>query len=181
MVAASALPDFAPRRGRARLRVGVTAALHTMNGRQKIDLLNLSQSGALLQLHDDAPVDRGVLSWIGYEAFGTVAWRDGRRIGLQFDEPIEAAWLLETKARLPALARGNDEFRQFASEWAKGGASEKPRMRATAVRLNRSASAEEGSSRRRHSAIVDWLRGGWPVLAAGAVAGIVAGIWSCYY
>ena len=76
MAAIAAPADFAPRRGRARLRVGVTAAIHTVNGRQRITLLNLSESGALLQLKDDEPFDRGVLRWIDYEAFGTVVWRD---------------------------------------------------------------------------------------------------------
>jgi hypothetical protein len=183
MAAIAAPADFAPRRGRARLRVGVTAAIHTVNGRQRITLLNLSESGALLQLKDGEPFDRGVLRWIDYEAFGTVVWRDGQRIALQFDEPIESAWLLDTKARLPALARGSDEFRQFASEWAKGEGSERPRIRASAVRLNRSTSASPNSSGpgTRWAAIPGWLRGGWRILLGGAVAGIAVGIWSCYY
>jgi hypothetical protein len=163
----------------------VTAAIHTVNGRQRITLLNLSESGALLQLKDGEPFDRGVLRWIDYEAFGTVVWRDGQRIALQFDEPIDRAWLLDTRERLPALSRGTDEFRQFASDWATGGGDvPKPRARATAIRLNRSLPSERDSSsgaRSRWAMIADWLRGGWRILLGGALVGIAAGNWSCYY
>ena len=46
--------DFKPRRGKARLRTGIPAALVTMDGRQELSLVDLSESGARLALREAA-------------------------------------------------------------------------------------------------------------------------------
>lgn len=181
MATALACPDFAPRRGRARLRVGVSAAIATMNGRQGITLLNLSESGALLRVKDSAPFDRGVLKWVNYEAFGVVAWRKGSDVGLRFDEPIDRAWLLDTRERLPALSKGHDEFRQFASDWATGGAGHGPRTPVSASHRRASATSETDDLRTQRASVADWVRAGWPFMAGAALMGAVLGISSSYY
>lgn len=53
--------DFKHRQGKARLRAGVPAVLTTMNGRQVVSLLDLSESGAGLVVEDGWRLNGGVL------------------------------------------------------------------------------------------------------------------------
>lgn len=63
--------DFKPRRGKPRLRAGVPAVLITMNGRQVVSLLDLSESGAGLVVKDGWRLNGGVLKWMDYEESGS--------------------------------------------------------------------------------------------------------------
>ena len=108
--------DFAPRRGKARLRTGIPAALVTMDGRQEISLVDLSESGAGLVVRDGWRINGGVLKWMDYEVYGKVVRRSEESIGLLFDEPIDAAWVLETRSWLPELRRARDPFRRAATD-----------------------------------------------------------------
>jgi hypothetical protein len=107
-------PEHKPRRGKARLRTGVPAVFTTMNGRQVVSLVDLSESGAGLVVKDSWRLNGGVLKWMDYEVYGKVVRRSGDNIGLLFDEPINAAWVLETRAWLPRLRRATDPFRGSA-------------------------------------------------------------------
>jgi hypothetical protein len=104
-------PEHNPRRGKARLRTGVPAVLTTVNGRQVVSLVDLSESGAGLVVKDGWRLNGGVLKWMDYEVYGKVVRRSGDNIGLLFEEPINAAWVLETRAWLPKLRRAADPFR----------------------------------------------------------------------
>jgi hypothetical protein len=114
MASAAANLEHKPRRGKARLRAGVPAVLTTMNGRQVVSLVDLSESGAGLVVKDGWRLNGGVLKWMDYEVYGKVVRRSGDNIGLLFDEPINAAWVLETRAWLPKLRRAADPFRDSA-------------------------------------------------------------------
>ena len=46
-------------------------------------------------------ISGGLLRWLGFEAFGDPAWQIGDELALHFDEPIDAAWLIETRQRAP--------------------------------------------------------------------------------
>jgi hypothetical protein len=107
-------PEHKPRRGKARLRTGVPAVLTTMNGGQVVSLVDLSESGAGLVVKDGWRLNGGVLKWMDYEVYGKVVRRSGDNIGLRFEEPIDAAWVLETRAWLPKLRRAADPFRGSA-------------------------------------------------------------------
>ena len=113
--------DHQPRRSKARLRTGIPAALTTMDGRQEISLVDLSESGAGLVVRDAWRINGGVLKWMDYEVYGTVVRRGDKDIGLRFEEPIDPDWVLETRKWLPALADDKAEIRRFARDWVKGG------------------------------------------------------------
>ena len=114
--------DFKPRRGKARLRAGVPAVLVSMTGRQVVSLIDLSESGAGLVVKDGWRLNGGVLKWMDYEVYGKVVRRSGDSIGLLFDEPIDTAWVLETRTWLPQLRRNRDPFRRSAAEKMDDGA-----------------------------------------------------------
>jgi hypothetical protein len=182
-MAAAALPlDHAPRRGKSRLRLGIPAALLSVDGRAAISLLDLSESGARILLPGDAPVSCGFLRWMDYEAFASVSWRDGRQAGLRFEEPIERDWLLDTREWLPALANAGDDVRRYAKAWVRGDSEARtPRQRqanagpqAAALAARLEVLAQRTPAARRAAAAA-WLRAGAPFIAAGALLGTIAG------
>ena len=168
--------DFQPRRGKARLRTGIPAALVTMDGRQEISLVDLSESGAGLVVRDGWRINGGVLKWMDYEVYGTVVRRGDKDIGLRFEEPIGQAWVLNTRQWLPALADGRAELRRFAREWVKGGEPQKER-----TRISDMAATRYGAAQAVSSGAGEWLRAGAPFLLGGAVFGAVAGYWSILF
>ena len=108
----------AHRRAYSRLRVGIAAHLETLDGQQDVRLLDLSQSGAKVILSETASVRRGVLCWLGFEAFGEVVWREGNQAGLEFEGVLPAESLLETRNRAPTVVR--DDALEAARDWASG-------------------------------------------------------------
>lgn len=110
------------RRGHARLRLGIEAELMTLDGRKRVMLMDLSQSGARVRLSEPGKLRQAVLYWIGFEAFGVVVWQDGRDIGLEFEVPIPEATVLATRNWQPKehVRQKRDEQRQFARSWATG-------------------------------------------------------------
>lgn len=93
------------RRAHARLRLGIVARLETLHGRRVARLVDLSRSGAQLILNDERPLQRAVVSWLGYEAFGFTAWQQGDHVGIEFDDMIPMAWLMTTRERAPAVVQ----------------------------------------------------------------------------
>jgi hypothetical protein len=162
--------DHKPRRGKARLRTGIPAALTTMDGRQEISLVDLSESGAGLVVKDAWRINGGVLKWMDYEVYGTVVRRGDGDIGLRFEEPIDPDWVLDTRQWLPTLADSKADVRRFARDWVRGGAPQKE-----PARISEMAAPRYG---------LDGQSGGWrsgaPILLGGAVLGLIAGYWSVF-
>lgn len=114
--------DHIPRRAHSRLRLGIPARLLTLEGQQWVTLVDLSQSGARIVLEASRYVGSGgLLRWLGYEAFGDAAWQCGEELALRFDEPVDPAWLIETRRRAPAELDQNGHVRRAAREFVVGG------------------------------------------------------------
>lgn len=112
--------EHTPRRAYSRLRLGVAARLLTLDGEQWVTLVDLSQSGARVVLGASGKVSGGLLRWLGFEAFGDPAWQARDQLALHFDEPIDAAWLLETRQRAPLELDYEIHTRRAACEWVTG-------------------------------------------------------------
>ncbi len=112
--------EHQPRRAYSRLRLGIPARLLTLDGQQYVTLVDLSQSGARILLEASGKVTGGLLRWLGFETFGDPAWQTGGELALHFDEPIEAAWLIETRRRAPVELDCELLARQAAREWVSG-------------------------------------------------------------
>ena len=110
------------RRGYARLRLSMDAAILTLDGRRPVTLLDLSQSGARLLLQEHYRLDQAVLYWMDFEAFGEGVWQSGRERGLAFEEPISEATVLATRQWQPReeALRSKAASRQFARNWVSG-------------------------------------------------------------
>ena len=89
------------RRRDSRLRVGVPAQIITLHSQFTASLADLSQSGA--HVRTAGKLTRGeelVITWLGFEAFGTVVWAALGEAGLEFDEPLPVPILLQTREQV---------------------------------------------------------------------------------
>jgi hypothetical protein len=89
------------RDSRLRLRRGVPAELVTLHGKFSAQLMDLSLSGAHVRAFSPTLVGQdGVISWLGFEAFGKVVWAREGEIGIAFYDPIEPDVLLKTRQQV---------------------------------------------------------------------------------
>lgn len=93
------------RRAHARLRVGIAARVETLDGLLNVRLVDVSQKGAQLLVPPGTKVRRGIVSWLGFEAFGCLVWQDGDHMGVEFDEELPVEQLVETRQRAPHVVR----------------------------------------------------------------------------
>ena len=107
-----------PRRAHLRLQLGISAQLETLDGRQRVRLIDLSQGGAHVILSKPGRLQQAVLTWLRFETFGAVVWREDVHIGLKFDKLLPLAVLVETRQRAPSVVR--DEAEAAAREWVAG-------------------------------------------------------------
>lgn len=103
-----------PRRNYSRLQVGIAAHFDTLDGRQGVRLIDLSQGGAHLILSRSDPVREGVLTWLRFDTFGAVVWQHGEHVGLEFDELVPLPAMVETRQRAPSVVR------EAAEAWVAG-------------------------------------------------------------
>lgn len=88
-----------------RHRVMLSAKLYSVHGETAAVLLDLSQGGAMLSA--SPPLPRGckvALSRLGLDTEGRVAWTDGNRFGIEFDEPLDDSLVDHLVSRSPLHA-----------------------------------------------------------------------------
>ena len=103
-----------PRRAYARLELGLEAHFDTLDGRQAVRLVDLSQAGAHVILSEPVPLSEGVLSWLRFDTFGVVVWQNEEHIGLEFDRLVPLPQLVETRLRAPSIVL------EAAQAWVSG-------------------------------------------------------------
>ena len=115
-----ALPDGGPGEMETprspRRRVALNGILEMLSGTTSVAVRNLSCTGALVE--GEAVPDAGrelVLKAAGLDCFATVVWSDGQRCGLQFDEPLTTAQVLELHRITPDAVRSAEL--DAAAEW----------------------------------------------------------------
>lgn len=163
--------DHTPRRGKARLRTGIPAALVTMDGRQDITLVDLSETGAGILVADPGHIAGGLLQWMDYEVYGAVVRRVGQDVGLQFDAPIDPDCVLDTRAWLPMLADQKGQLRRFARDWVRGAAP---------ARISQMQAPAYGSAP-PVPPLRAWLGAAVPFALAGVLVGVMAGLLSVVF
>ncbi len=111
----------APRRAFARLQLGIAAQLETLDGRQTVRLIDLSQGGAHVLVDGPGDIRQAVLRWLHFESFGFVVWREEEHIGLKFERPLPLAVLVETRRQAPSIVREEAMGAQLAArDWVAG-------------------------------------------------------------
>jgi hypothetical protein len=111
----------APRRAFSRLRLGISAQLETLDGRQRVRLMGLSQGGTQIVLSRPGDIRQAVLTWLNFETFGTMAWHEDVHLGLKFDKLPPLAVLVETRKRAPSVVKEEAMVVHTAArEWVAG-------------------------------------------------------------
>lgn len=109
-----------------RVNLGVLGHLETLNGRKRVEIVDLSQGGAYVVLMDadvaaKYDVRDCVLRWMSFEAFGEVKRREGLHLGIAFDEPLRPGVIKETRQHASLNVRNDyQELKQAARLWAHG-------------------------------------------------------------
>lgn len=110
------------RRSAPRVRLSVPARIETIRGFYRVTLVNLSRTGAQIEIEDLPAIGSDVVLKCGtIDAFATVRWARGGRCGLHFDEPIDQTDVLLQRHAAEAAARSPKAAEwQAAREWAGG-------------------------------------------------------------
>ena len=96
---------MAERRRSRRHRVMLSARLLSPVGLASVVLLDLSNEGAMVSAPLPLPQGSHVVLTRGrLEAHAVIAWTQGRRLGLEFDEAIPDAVIEDTISALPRVA-----------------------------------------------------------------------------
>lgn len=99
------MPDVPERRRERRHRVMLSARLLSPAGLANVVLLDLSNDGAMVSAPLPLPCGSHVVLTRGrLEAHAVVAWAEGRRLGLEFDEPIPEVMIAEAVSATPRMA-----------------------------------------------------------------------------
>jgi hypothetical protein len=107
----------------SRLRVRLPAKLITHLGEYAVVLKDLSCWGASISRLDlPHQLGDGVLLWHRFEGFGKIRWCNQHSCGMRFYEPIEPAWLIETRNLddVEHLPEDKELHRRSAREWVAG-------------------------------------------------------------
>jgi hypothetical protein len=102
-----------PRRAKSRRRVMLTASLETSVGKERVRLRDVSANGARIEgeslpaLGTPVQLTRGTFS-----VFGLIVWKEGEAGGVEFDEPLNEARLLEVLKGLPACPVTQEPYRR---------------------------------------------------------------------
>ena len=100
------IPTVKDRRRHGRAAVLLRARLRTGDGEVRGFVRNLSQTGAMMDVHHALTPDAGVtLSCADRQIKARVAWTEQRRLGLEFSIPLdEAAVAAMVSSKKPELA-----------------------------------------------------------------------------
>jgi hypothetical protein len=115
------LSGMVGRRRDSRLRLNVPAQLITLSGKVHASLCDLSQSGAHMRFHGQLSCgEDAVLSWLGFETFGRIVWASNGEAGMEFDELLDPAILIQTRDQVDqglAPSFKQAEFDAAARSW----------------------------------------------------------------
>ena len=99
------------------------ASAEAISGHRPVQLLDVSRTGAKLEGRDLPLVGKDVILRCGdVDSFGTVAWAEGPRCGITFDEQISLSELIHLRDLGFAVAQANltPEEMEAASDWKNG-------------------------------------------------------------
>lgn len=109
------------RRETNRHRLNMSARLIAGEQSLRVQLEDISASGACILLMRPAPLDAGHLCWLDCKAFARVVWRSELRYGLAFEELLTDECLRRTIEFGNLIGNGaHDKYGRLASAWVHG-------------------------------------------------------------
>ena len=111
------------RRRKQRARIGLPAVIDTLFGSRRVVLLNISQSGAMIELTGAPKVGSDVIVKCGsIDAMAVVVWVGSGRCGLTFDSLADGAEImrLQQLGQDAARAKLSPDLIDAADDWQHG-------------------------------------------------------------
>lgn len=109
------------RRAATRHRVNLAARMVTPQENLRVQLEDISASGASIRLMHPRTFAGGHLRWLDFTAYAQVAWRADLRCGLEFADPLDEAELKRTREFAGLVgASAADKYGRLASAWVHG-------------------------------------------------------------
>jgi hypothetical protein len=109
------------RRASPRHRLDISARMITPAVNVRVQLEDISASGACLRLMHPQRIEDGRLCWLNFDVYARSVWNDGIRCGLVFDELLADECLKQTLDFARSSTRSpDDKFLRLASAWVHG-------------------------------------------------------------
>lgn len=109
------------RRVSQRHRLDISARLVGGANNLRVQMEDISASGACVRLMHPRKLADGKLCWLNFAVYARVVWNDGIRCGLVFDEPLDEDCLKQTiEFGQLAIKDKSDKFLRLASAWVHG-------------------------------------------------------------
>jgi hypothetical protein len=116
-------PELRGRRDEPRAYLLLLASVEALSGRNRVNLLDVSRSGARMAGDDLPAVGQDVVLRCGkVDTLGTVVWNGDGQCGIHFDEPISSPELIALRNTAMAVERSGltPEELQARADWANG-------------------------------------------------------------
>lgn len=109
------------RREATRHRLSLAARIVTREASLRVQLEDISASGASIRLMHPRAFTGGQLRWLEFAAFAQVVWRADLRCGLTFADPLDDEQLRRTREFARLVGSGSaDKYGRLASAWVHG-------------------------------------------------------------
>ncbi len=109
------------RRASSRHRIDLAARFVSIDVNVRVQLEDVSPSGACIRLISHRALGEGRLLWLDYEQFVRPVWQADLQCGLEFDERLDADRLRRTLEFGEAdVDNGVSTMRRLASAWVHG-------------------------------------------------------------
>ena len=109
------------RRQSTRHRLDMSARLVAAHENLRVQLEDISASGACIRLMHPRRLSAGRLHWLGLTAFARIVWQNDLRCGLQFDEPLSEECLRQTLEFGEMIVNDpSEKYLRLASAWVHG-------------------------------------------------------------
>ena len=109
------------RRESTRHRVDLSARFVSSHVNMRVQLEDISATGACIRLKAPRKLEAGRLFWLSAQAFGRIIWRKDLRCGIVFDEPLSDDAVEQATHFAALMAKDpTEKFGKLASAWVHG-------------------------------------------------------------
>ncbi|MFA9200596.1 MAG: PilZ domain-containing protein [Cypionkella sp.] len=119
--ALACIEDRVGRREATRHRVNLSARITVPDASLRVQLEDISATGAAIRLMHPRAFAGGRLRWLEFSAYCHVAWRNELRCGVVFADPLESDQLRRTLEFNKLIGSSSaDKYGRLASAWVHG-------------------------------------------------------------
>lgn len=109
------------RRASTRHKLDMSARLITAHDNVRVQLEDVSSTGACIKLMHPRRLVAGRLCWLQFDSYARVVWQSELRCGVEFAEPLSDECLRQTVEFGELMVKdASDKYVRLASAWVHG-------------------------------------------------------------